>query len=456
MRDSLFISHVTPKDNDFAKWLYIKLELAGYKTWIDIEKLYGGERDFWQPIEDEIKNNTVKFLLICSNQTFSADGVLDEYEFARSIAKEFDLSDFIIPIRIEDIAYHSRIGLNRYNVIDFVQSWLEGLQKLIRKLEKDHVPKHHSDDKIELNNLLESINSPDSGFITKKEKYYSNWWLINKLPEKIFLFKYYNDSQAEVIFKESEDFPTIRHGLYLISFEENVKTYSEIHNLEVIPITSIGISIEDIFTTYQSKSYPTRDDVEYLLKRLLNRTFHLLMKNKGIYWYEMANKRLCYYYPKNLIEKNKVTIQYPRYRKTKNLIGKYYNWNWHFGISNKAQLHPRLCFSLKSHILFSNDGFQIWDNDTKLHSARRSKGKKWFNEEWRDQLIAFINALKSDNHQIEIKLNQSFTLQMPLSTIPFISDTGYLQPDLKDRQDILYEIDDFETDDDIDQDFELI
>jgi len=303
---------------------------------------------------------------------------------------------------------------------------------------------------------LESINSPDSGFITKKEKYYSNWWLINKLPEKIFLFKYYNDSQAEVIFKESEDFPTIRHGLYLISFEENVKTYSEIHNLEVIPITSIGISIEDIFTTYQSKSYPTRDDVEYLLKRLLNRTFHLLMKNKGIYWYEMANKRLCYYYPKNLIEKNKVTIQYPRYRKTKNLIGKYYNWNWHFGISNKAQLHPRLCFSLKSHILFSNDGFQIWDNDTKLHSARRSKGKKWFNEEWRDQLIAFINALKSDNHQIEIKLNQSFTLQMPLSTIPFISDTGYLQPDLKDRQDILYEIDDFETDDDIDQDFELI
>jgi len=47
MRDTLFISHATPQDNDFAIWLASRLEMLGYKTWIDKNGLLGGEK-FWQ------------------------------------------------------------------------------------------------------------------------------------------------------------------------------------------------------------------------------------------------------------------------------------------------------------------------------------------------------------------------------------------------------------------------
>lgn len=37
MRDTLFISHATPEDNEFAIWIGSRLEMLGYKVWIDTD-----------------------------------------------------------------------------------------------------------------------------------------------------------------------------------------------------------------------------------------------------------------------------------------------------------------------------------------------------------------------------------------------------------------------------------
>lgn len=50
MRDTIFISHATPEDNDFSIWIASRLEMLGYKVWIDKEGLLGGER-FWMTIQ---------------------------------------------------------------------------------------------------------------------------------------------------------------------------------------------------------------------------------------------------------------------------------------------------------------------------------------------------------------------------------------------------------------------
>jgi len=36
MRNKIFISHATPDDNDFTKWLALKLIGLGYVVWCDI------------------------------------------------------------------------------------------------------------------------------------------------------------------------------------------------------------------------------------------------------------------------------------------------------------------------------------------------------------------------------------------------------------------------------------
>ena len=37
-RDTIFISHATPEDNEFSIWIASRLEMLGYKTWIDKDK----------------------------------------------------------------------------------------------------------------------------------------------------------------------------------------------------------------------------------------------------------------------------------------------------------------------------------------------------------------------------------------------------------------------------------
>jgi hypothetical protein len=42
MKEAIFLRQATPEDNNFARWLGVKLELAGYKVWHDLEWLKGG------------------------------------------------------------------------------------------------------------------------------------------------------------------------------------------------------------------------------------------------------------------------------------------------------------------------------------------------------------------------------------------------------------------------------
>ena len=62
-RTVVFVSHVTPQDNDFVLWLCARLASAGYEVWSDVTKLIGGEV-FWRDIEDAIRNHTAKFLSV--------------------------------------------------------------------------------------------------------------------------------------------------------------------------------------------------------------------------------------------------------------------------------------------------------------------------------------------------------------------------------------------------------
>lgn len=442
MRDTIFIGHANPEDNEFTIWLYSKLELEGYKAWCDLQNLYGGERDFWDEIQTIIQNNTCKYLLVFSNSTFNKEGVKDEFEFARAIARNSDLKDFVIPLRIEDVPYIERIGINRYNVINFTDSWLTGLIKLLKKLSHEGIPKSTSETPSVSDWLLNIHPSEEKQIINRKEIYYSNWWPINKLPHRMYLFQYSREEQAQIIIEEDTSYPVVKHGNYLVSFEQNITHISKKYgNIEVNPIDIKNVLTKDLLKGYDSDEFPTLLDSQNLLKRLLKKAFKNLMYDKRLWKKEMAHGH-CFYYPKGVIDKNKVTIKYHNRYKTKNLIGSYHDEFWHFGVSAAVRLEPFVCYSLKSHLVFSDKGYKAWDSDARLHSARRAKGKRWFNEEWRDQLMAFIHSLVRDEKDgISIKLSDDFYLRMPLLTKQFYSDVGYMEPRTPDRLDKLHEDD---------------
>ena len=88
---------------------------------------------------------------------------------------------------------------------------------------------------------------------------------------------------------------------------------------------------------------------------------------------------------------------------------------------------------MKSHIIFTSDGFKIIDDDKKQHSYRRKKGKRFFNEEWRDLQLAFIQRLKDEDGKIKIMVSASNEYDLEMKEWPemFWSEVGYNDPNTK-------------------------
>ena len=97
----LFISHALPEDNEFTRWLALRLAKEGYPVWCDLTNLLGGE-DFWRDIQDAIQNRATKFLFVHSRNSNDRPGVLQELALAKRVGKE--RHDFVIPLKIDDLS----------------------------------------------------------------------------------------------------------------------------------------------------------------------------------------------------------------------------------------------------------------------------------------------------------------------------------------------------------------
>lgn len=96
-RDLLFISHANPEDNTFALWLGAHLATAGYAVWTDVTRLIGGE-EFWDTIEDAIRQHASKVIVVLSRSAQTKKGLLDEINLAVSIERSSGLGRFVVPI----------------------------------------------------------------------------------------------------------------------------------------------------------------------------------------------------------------------------------------------------------------------------------------------------------------------------------------------------------------------
>lgn len=83
-------------------------------------------------------------------------------------------------------------------------------------------------------------------------------------------------------------------------------------------------------------------------------------------------------------------------------------------------------------MVFSTDGHIIESNSSKQHAYRRNKGKSFFNEQWRDLLLAFIYSLANSQGNIEIIVTKNGD-RLIMNNRPewYWSDYGYKDPSKK-------------------------
>jgi hypothetical protein len=111
----------------------------------------------------------------------------------------------------------------------------------------------------------------------------------------------------------------------------------------------------------------------------------------------------------------------------RSLVGQIRGRHWHFGFSADVQLGPVLAYIIRPHVLFSDDGKNIWSSTDRLHRARRSVCRNWWNDRWRDLILASMYwlAQKQDEDELVITLSPDVNLRVLIKPITFESPISY-------------------------------
>jgi hypothetical protein len=401
-RRLVFISHANPVDNNFAAWLSGKLAIAGYTVWSDVTKLVGGEV-IWDDIEQAIRNHAAKVVVAISRTSQTRPGVLDEIDLAIRVERAENLKSFVLPIRIDNLPFSEvRANLARKNIIDFNRNWAAGLSSLLRVFERDRVPKTVATGAETLSRSLDGGLRVRATVIDKQEKLVSNWLLAIKLPDSIDLMDV-SAPQSEVqVLVRTAPFPAFQYLRLLGTFSDPARE-NEFKILTTSVKRAYRIPLSE-FLAGNSEVGIRRQEARNILANLLRQAWNFGMQARGLRSFEMASGQLAWFAPDQLIETNKVAfIDDAGKRRRKQLVG----WSekrqifWHAAFEAKPVVGDVPRFVLRPHVIFTADGKTPLFSKQRMHVLRRSFCKSWWNDRWRDLLIAFTQIIGEDG---EIRL----------------------------------------------------
>lgn len=418
-RQTIFISHATPDDNEFTRWLGLQLAQEGYSIWSDVTHLLGGEV-FWNDIETAIRNHTVKFIFVLTKTSNVRVGTLDELHLAKTVSRNNDFQDFIIPLKIDDLPFSEiNVALHRTNAIDFTKSWAEGLARLMEKLEKDSVPK--SPETFNRRGVATWWRNNFDGLQMLKneeEVYCSNWFQIISYPNVVYVHEVSKDAYVNRLI-----YPFYAAGRHIISF-------ASADDLQISEcVGSRAVDMESIIQWKDNLSkVPTnelRNAITFLLRNGINKSF----SQTGLGSHLMANDRKCYYFlPEHLSSKyvdfdveNVITGK-------RSLVGKFKHRTWHFGLSIDVQFEPMLVAVMRTHVLFSEDGKNLLYSDKMMNTLRRSACKNWWNQHWRDRLLASMSWIADkleSKPSINIEMGKDVSVAVNCSPVIFMAPVAY-------------------------------
>lgn len=379
MKDTIFISHATPNDNIFATWLATKLELYGYKVWVDVNNLNPAV-DFWETIDKTIREDAIKFIFVASKASCDPqrDGIRKELAVADRIKR--GNPSFILPLRIDDVSFNELpIEVLRLNAIDFSDDWAKGLDELLKHLSEESAPKPNQtlESNFFVDRWIHSQANICSQLTDDINEYSSNLFPID-LPQKLYL---YHSEDVDKLLKEKH-IPNKKNKKVSITFACN-KCISAWLNREV---EYIELNVSNCI----KNDVAPKEYMGEIFSNLSRDTISLINWSIGEYFYKSGMKKYktnnqktsknVYYF--NLGDKYK----HSGAKRTKTLAGTYkVIKHWHFGLSGYYVDYPSDGVIVKWHLVFSDSNCKLLPETSQM-SARRSKGKLMFNKEWRELL----------------------------------------------------------------------
>ncbi len=429
-RSMVFVSHANPEENEFARWLTLQLANEGYPVWCDVAKLLGGEK-FWESIQDAIANRTAKFVFALTHASNAKAGTLDELNCALGVEKKLGTDGFIVTLKLDDLPYEDvYINIQRRNHIDFRRSWAAGLSQLLKRLKEDRIPTRPNFNPEAVCTWWRSQLefSAEQGLLQEPDEHLSNWFPIGGLPKVLYRHLVTRTGIGKIEFEATTfEWPAVNDtDLSFLSFAKAEDFKGMLPPYLLIEHTS-KVAIESILERTAPRGYPAH------LTQLLRIAWERAMARTTLRIYELSNRAKCFYFVRGVVENDRLFFEgVDGKRCHRDVIGHSTRMDrtryWHYGINAKPALYPEPHYIMKGHVLFSNDAITLWKSKDKLAKARRSQCKNWWNDEWRDRLLAVTMYLADEQGILSIPVASDLALTISRLPEVFESPVSYVDP----------------------------
>jgi hypothetical protein len=386
-RDAVFISHATPDDNEFVRWLGSRLTGFGYKVWADIFDL-GGGTPFWTSIEDALRKRTLKVVFVVSKASCDPNrgGVRNEISVADAVKKSLKDSEFIIPVRIDDIAFGDLpIQIHQLNTIDFTTGWGAKLAVLVDTLTKAGVPRVVTDLSAEFDRWRQASVRSDVTVERGDEPLLTSVMPIVRLPEEISFYEYDGENRKFEQALETVPHPHAMHNRLLMSFAAAHEIQEHLPPELTVSLrraASFPDFLEDKLTDPVG---PRRRDASNWVVRMLRESFEAHLAARGLLPYA-ASAGTVMFFPKDLLPDDRVYYTNAKGKRTyKQVVGlsKVLEAHWHLGMRAVVRLGETPTVRLRPYVVFTRDGREPLQDAGEMTKLRRRFCKSWFNHVWR-------------------------------------------------------------------------
>lgn len=417
-RKTIFISHAKPEDDELTRWLCGRLAARGYRVWADLTQLLGGD-PFWTDIQNAIRYDTIRFLMIVTRTSVNRKGVKDELAEACDVARKLNDDRFIIPIKGDDLPWSEfPIQLKQLNGLDFSADWSKDFSTLLETLERGQVPKDAGD--AEVSRVASLLVTARQQIRQQPEPALLNWLPISHLPEHIHYFHTSLSAKDLQAMRGLIDIPCVPRDRLLLSFAEldavraAVPAEVEVEERYMLPLAD--------FLRGNPKDAPKVEwwEAQNHLSDILRQSFGRFLKGKGL----VRHDEYRWFVPNNWRDGN-----IGRYRKIEDkegyrqLIGKAKELTWHFGISAFVHAAEPRRLHLMPQVLFSPDGITPLADQKQL---RRRHCKLWWNDKWRDLLSALLAELFGiDAASVQISLGGTAVMEVNTRLMDIMLPVSY-------------------------------
>lgn len=408
VRRTILITHATPEDNAFALWLTSRLVGAGYDAWVDVKALRGGN-DFWQVIDQKLRNDTVK-QIVCVSKNVTKDGVQKEIAVGNIVRKQLNDSSFIIPIRVDETPFSEfPIEFVRQNGINAYPNWAECLEPLLETLRDANVPRL---DKSETGLLCDLVAARESGRRTveqRPENLISNWFPFTALPSTLSLVTGKGTNEQFAAWLKDHPVPNAPLHRLAAIFTEPDTFYQ--HRAEGPGLETRNThDLRRLVNGDEFGSFVEVENSRRYVVNLLRQHWDRYAAARGLLPFTFASGAVGWFFPDGLLTGPAKATLPTGATVSRVFSGKFKERRWHLCLLAKPRLFPAPMLRVHANLVLSEDGKTPLAGET-THKLRRRLTRSWWNDKWRDLLLASMSWLAEGQSEINLAVG-SETLRL--------------------------------------------